>query len=193
MPGISLGPRGPNQTGRFRPTLGGERITAPMSAPTVTVKQCYANFGVSVIENLLGGPAGVVPVSHWETLLKQLTFSPSGTPPVSLLIVYAATIVGGGYDIDLTAAQGTQGTVDATGLRVQLIAVDATGLLGDFTLDAGPANGYEVNGSGELHFTPGGLLLKFLNDAYQDVDATHRMLRVSGTDGDVPMLGILLG
>ena len=98
------------------------------------------------------------------------------------------TISGGGYTLDLTSLAG----FDGTGLRIQRISVaNPAGSTGNVTIATGATNGYALPASIVVY--PGGNFVESYNDGGgQDVDATHKTLDVSGTNGDTPIIALSL-
>jgi hypothetical protein len=157
-----------------------------------TVTRAQLIFGFTAVEDHGGAPSGVVIDSPFTAFNATLALLPTTTPPVALLAVYKTTIAGGGYTIDLSAAQGSNGTIDATGKRVQALRVsNPSGSTGDVTVATGASNGISLPSS--VVVPPGGEALIYYADVGADIDGTHKTLDVSGTDDDVPEVGILLG
>lgn len=97
------------------------------------------------------------------------------------------TISGGGYTIDLTSLGGISGS----GLRIQRISVtNPSTSTGNVTVATGASNGRAIPAS--IVVPPGGNSVNFYNDYGVDIDGTHKTLDVSGTNGDVPIIGISL-
>lgn len=157
-----------------------------------TVLRARLDFGFSVTEDHGGAPSGLAIESPFTLFTDSLPMLPTDTPPAALLSLYKSTISGGGYTIDLTAAQGSNGNVNASGKRIQAIrASNPSASTGNVTIATGASNGRAIPAS--IVVPPGGETLVFYNDYGMDIDATHKTLDISGTNGDVPEIGILLG
>ena len=116
------------------------------------------------------------------------------TPTAKKLAVYQTTISGGLTDIDLTAAQGTNGNVDGTGLKViGILVFNPTASMGNVTLAAGATNPYALVGAQTMVVGPGGFDSKYFASGNAAVSATVKMLRLTGTNGDTPKVAVLLG
>lgn len=132
------------------------------------------------------------PVQHTQ-FNEQLRFTPSTTVPIDTLVAYATTIAGGGYTIDLTAAQGTQETVDLTGKKVRAILINNTSNANAVTVDVGGANPYVLNGGDPIVVPAGGDALFYFANGLAAVSGTVKNLAVTGTDGQAPQIMILAG
>ena len=107
-----------------------------------TVLRANLTFGFTVSEDHGGAPAGVTIESPFSTFNDSLSMLPTDTPPAALLSLYKTTISGGGYTIDLTAAQGSNGNVNGTGKRIQAIRVsNPSASTGNVTIATGASNG----------------------------------------------------
>lgn len=124
----------------------------------------------------------------------------SSTPPITMTSAQEITIASGVGSIDLTALPGTGGaTLDGTGLKVQGVLLTAPGgedgNAGPITIAPGASNPYSLGGAtwaGE-DLEPGDSRHYLFNDTLADVDGTHKSLDLTGTDGDVLRVQLLLG
>jgi hypothetical protein len=118
--------------------------------------------------------------------------NPTSTPPVTKEGAYETVIAGGVMDIDLTALATVQGAADCSGLKLQSLFVKNTGL-NVLTIDAGPVNGYEINGVDSITVRAGGEFLVNYKGGQAAVGATSKIIRITGTTGDIPQVQLLLG
>jgi hypothetical protein len=165
-----------------------------------TIQSVFAGFTLSVRENVATAPAGVDAVCSFSEHTGTITLdSITPTVPPAQKLVTRETALNSGnsytYNIDLTGADGTQGIVDCSGMRVQIISiVNPSTSVGNVTMDAGASNGYEINGTNELHVPPGGRLLKYLADGGVDVDATHKVIKIASNSANAtPQVALVLG
>lgn len=155
-----------------------------------SVLDTVVGFFLTVNEDPGGAPAGLTPVSVFDDFNVTLPLTTLSTPPVAKLLCYL-TIFGSPIDIDLTAAQGTNGNVNCSGKKLIAWMVDnRAAISGAVTVAAGPSNGYTMDGK---VFAKGecGLLLPLASGIV--VDGTHKVIRVSGTAGDTPKIAALFG
>ena len=132
----------------------------------------------------------------FDAYSKTLTFHSASKPPVSgRLIDISTTLAGASQDFDLTAAPSAEDLaelVSVNGLKLAgaiFWAPKSNG--GNITLAQSVANGYPILGAVDLVLPPGTMLVLGLNGeadaAYvnpmQAVDATHKVVRVSGAAG----------
>ena len=109
------------------------------------------------------------------------------TVPATVVAGFNTALSGGSGSIDLTSMTGTNGvSVDATGLKVQVIKVKAASdNSGALTLADGATNGYELAGNGwTVALSPGQEVLLYGNDATPDVGASAKTIDLSGTGTD---------
>jgi hypothetical protein len=163
-----------------------------MTAPQVV--NATLNFGFTVTEALqgIGDVAGNQNNFVHSGLSRLLQLSPTTVPPAANYVLFSGVIGGGGtVDIDLTAAPTTQGAFDMTGLSVHALAV-VNAATHDFTVAPGASNAYSLPETLTVHAN-GGRAWRFYPAVLVDVDATHKMIRITGTAGDAVLLGLLLG
>jgi hypothetical protein len=133
-------------------------------------------------------------VSHDAFNLSE-SLNASSTPPITKTSYKTWTIgVGGTTDIDLTALPGLEGVIqDCTGLKLQTLIVESNTAV-TVTIGAGPSNGYDLFGSGNSQDL-GGLYhgAHRWKDSRDDVSATDRIIRITGTVGDTINIGLCLG
>lgn len=145
-----------------------------------------------IFEATGGAPSGVNSPSAFEDLDQFLQLDGTTTPAVALFSVYKPTISGGGFTIDLTAAQGSNGNINATGKKLLAVQVaNPAGSAGDVTISTGASNGYAL--AQPVKVKPGGFAMIYQAAALGAVDGTHKTLDVTATNGDVPYIGLLFG
>ncbi len=138
-------------------------------------------------------PSGIDARQDFAQFNQSIILSSGGTPAVAKLLTYITTISGGGYDIDLTAGQGTGGTLDCSGKKIRAILIVNPGG-NPMTIAPGGSNGHAINGGQPLKCeASGGIVLYYPRDGLAAVDGTHKILTVAGTNGDAPEIAILLG
>jgi len=86
----------------------------------------------------------------------------------------------GSQTIDLTnLARSVGPTVNATGLKLQMLLLQNLSTAGSLDVAVGATNGYAINGSGGHVIVPlGGSCQQYFADALADVDSTHKTLDV---------------
>lgn len=124
-------------------------------------------------------------------------FTPAGSQPVTKVSYREYTIAGGVADIDLSALVSSQEDINATGLKLQLIYVRNMGA-NVMTVGPGAANDYAPFGAGKSVDLPASAshkssLLFHAPELLADVAAGDRMIRVTGTNGDVVRVALWLG
>ncbi|HEY4309844.1 MAG TPA: hypothetical protein VGN12_10370 [Pirellulales bacterium] len=145
-----------------------------------------------VAENPGSQPAGVTLLSTFNDLDQLLQLTPTTAPPVSMFGVYKTTISSGGYTIDATSLQGTNGSLNATGKKLVAISVkNPTASVGDVNIATGAVNGYAI--PQPVKVKPGGFALVYHAAALAAIGSSTKTLDVSGTSGDTPEIGLVLG
>lgn len=122
----------------------------------------------------------------------------STTPPVAKMASFRTTMSDGAASIDLTALTGTHGaTIDFTGLVVHALLVKAVSTNGaSLALAKHGTNGYSLNSSTTwlMSLHPGAAQLYVsAADTGEAVDATHKVIHVTGTTTDAVDVTILAG
>jgi len=113
------------------------------------------------------------------------------------LVVYEHTLDGADDEIDLTAVAASEGSDsgDLTGKKVYaaFIYPDADNA-GDTTIGPGASNAYPLFGTANSVVIPKGGKLIWYDPAVSlaAVSATAKTIKISGTDGDVCKIGLLL-
>lgn len=128
------------------------------------------------------------------------TLSPTTTPPVTKPFTDNVSLVGGTKTLDLTALTGPASTtIDFTGLKVQLIALQCpTGNTLPILVQKGAANAYNLlgadNASAEtIEVLPGDDVLIRRYDTLEDVDATHKDIKFTGNGTETINVGLVAG
>lgn len=128
----------------------------------------------------------------------SVNLTPSTTPPASVVWSDSRTLAGASESLDLRALdRGDLADVDLNGKKVQALKIkaaaanNAAGLL----FKTGASNGYNILGhaDGEVTLLPGSMVLLYVPDKLADVDATHKIIDVSGTAADQYDIQIVAG
>jgi hypothetical protein len=153
-----------------------------------------------VISELLDLPgSGSNPVRFDQ--FKESKSIPDGTDnfPATKHVTFEPTLSAGTLTIDLTAAHGTEGTQDLTGLKLQALYFKNTGT-NAVTLTAHGTNGYLLFGaSGSVIIPPagagglGGQLQIFFPESLPDVGPTAKQLLLTGTGTDAFEMSMIFG
>lgn len=152
---------------------------------------------IQTTETLAGLPAVVnksVTTSAYSPSSRE--FTATTVPPVSKAAYPQHTQAASADTIDLTAIpSGLQGTVDGTGLKVQLFRLYNTSTnTGTVTIEAGASNGYLLFGTAGKVIVPIGGRITFEGyDSLPDVAAAAKNLTLTGTATDVYDIEIILG
>jgi hypothetical protein len=124
------------------------------------------------------------------------TLGATTTPPATLTASFVVTMTAGAADIDLTALPGLNGgTIDGTGLKVQVFRVRAKAANANpVAIEAGDSNGYDMFGANwKLSLAAGQRALLFGNDATPDVASGDKIIKVSGTGAQQIEVQVVLG
>lgn len=145
-----------------------------------------------VTENPGSEPSGVPLSSLFQGLDQLAQLTPTSTPPVSMFGIYATTISGGTYTIDVTSLQGSNGTLNANGKRLVALAVaNPSTSAGYVQIATGASNGYALPQPVKVNI--GGFAYQYMAGTLSVVDGTHKTLDITGTTGDTPILGLIFG
>lgn len=142
-----------------------------------------------VLENPGDQPSGVTLQSTYAALDQFFTTTPSDTIPAALAAIYK-TLFSGDTVIDLTAAQGSNGNINANGKKLRWVVVNNQANANSMTVQTGDTNGYTMT---TLTVPAGGFLAIYLGDASIAVDGTHKTIKLTGTNGDTPEVLLILG
>jgi len=159
---------------------------------SASVIRAYLLSWFRVDETTGGAPSGVNSPSHFEDLDQLFDLSSLTTPNPTLFAVYKTLISGGGYNIDLTAAQGTNGNIDATGKKLLAVCIfNPAASAGFVQIATGGSNGYTLPQPIKVY--PGGFTNQYQAANLIAVDGTHKQLTITATNGDTPYIGLLFG
>lgn len=149
-------------------------------------------FLATVTETLEAGVAGVnSPQLKFEAYNESATLNALSTPPATKQAQFLLTLSGGAATINLAALTGANGTVDGTGLRVQLIRVKNLGA-NAMTFSEGASNGIAL-ACGTFIVPAGGIVQMLLNDASPDIASGDRTIDVAGTGTQTAEVTIIMG
>ena len=153
---------------------------------------CTYIFGMTTRETLDTGVPAVTTASITHNAYDETTtLNATSTPPATEVAMFLQTLTAGAATINLAALTGANGTIDGTGLRVQMIRVKNLGAA-SMTFSEGASNGIALSC---LPFTipTGGVYQFLLNDASPDIAAADRTIDIAGTASQTAEVSILLG
>lgn len=160
----------------------------------MTIKSVNYKSQITTSEEL-SIPAASNPLITLDNVNTQQTLGPSTTPPAAEISAGKLALVAGALTIDLTALAGSQGNIDGTGKRVQILKVVNPAGNNPITLKAGAANGYNLGNDANWRITlPGGdeVTLKF-NGTNPVIAAGAKDIDVTGTLTESFDITIILG
>ncbi len=150
---------------------------------------CTVNEQGSVVD----APSGFNTVIH-RTFNSALALNANSSPPASQVAAFTQALVGGVSTIDLTNLIGTFGTVNGTGLRVQVIKIKNSSTSNTMTFKFGGSNPYNLLGaSWQIILPAGGEAEFFLNNGAPVVGSGAKNIDMSGTGTDSAQIIIVLG
>lgn len=116
----------------------------------------------------------------------------TSTPPGTK--AWAAKFTGD-QSIDLTALTRSVGpTVDASGLKLQMLLLNNLSESATLTIVEGAANGYAINGaSGAYLLPPEAKIQSYFADALAEIDGTHKTLDITITAGQQYEIQLVFG
>ena len=141
------------------------------------------------------------PIRH-ELAQHQGVLNASSTPAATKAFSDDLTLVANAAAIDLTSLAGPlgAGTVDFSGLKVQLVKVSCpTSNAGSVAISAKDGTtGYGLftptnSGGLGIILSPGTSAMLYWNDKLEVVDATHKDVKLSGTTNDVMSVLLVAG
>ena len=158
-------------------------------------------LGLTVTEVLETGIPFASPTTNNKEVVHNglnttATLGAATTPPAAKVAGFLLDLVAGAATIDLRALSATNGTIlDGNGLKVQAVKFrNKSTNANDITLAVGAANGYELLGAGwTLTLKPGDEALFYKKDTGPDIDATHKIIDVTGTGAQVLECLLVLG
>lgn len=153
---------------------------------------CTYNFGMTARETLISGvpdvPSSIISHTGYnETAVLNAT----STPPATEYAAFLLTLSSGAATINLASLTGANGTIDGTGLRVQMIRIKNLGA-NAMTFSEGASNGIAL-ACGTIVVPPGGIDQKLLNDAAPNIASGDRTIDVAGTGAQTAEITLLLG
>lgn len=158
-------------------------VTATITSK-ISVKETLATFGLTA-DNTLTRELG-----------NNDTLNAGSTPPATKVACFELALTAGAGTIDLRALPTDNGgTVDGNGLKVQAIMLmGKTGNANPITVAVGASNGYNLAGADfSVALKAEESILLQLQDSAPDIDATHKILDVSGTGSQVLQVLIVMG
>ena len=137
-------------------------------------------------------PASSMRQIQYNQFVSASNLNSGSTPPAAK--AYAERL-DGSQMLDLTALVRTFGAaLNASGLKLQQIQLVNESSTVSVNVAAGSSNGYAFNGAaGDKTIPAGGKWAEFFNDALHDVDATHKVLQITGTTGQKYSLIMIFG
>lgn len=154
-------------------------------------------FQATVVETLTSQVDGVTSPDVTHDKFNEVD-SLDGTTTVPVTTVFSDTValVGGVKTLDLTSLTGVGGSIDATGLKLQLAYFrnPSTNTVA-LTVDVGAANGYELFGgaTGKIIIPIGGRNMFFGADNLDDVAAADAEIDITGTGTESFDVVLVLG
>jgi len=120
------------------------------------------------------------------------TLNSSSTPPATKFIAEKYT---GTQNLDFTALARTAlgDTVDASGLKLQLLLLVNLSTTDDVTISDAAANPYSINGTDDVVVPVGGYLLMQFNDQLDDVAAGALGMDITPGAGESFQLVLVFG
>lgn len=150
------------------------------------------NFGITTRETLTAGAVDSSnPQVSSAAYNESAVLNATSTPPATQKSAFLLTLTAGAATINLAALNGLNGTIDGTGLRVQLIRIKNLGA-NSMTFSEGASNGIAL-ACGSIVVPAGGIDQKLLNDASPDIAAGDRTIDVAGTAAQTAEVTIVLG
>jgi hypothetical protein len=132
-----------------------------------------------------------VPITHQTDETTRGTLNASSTPAVTKCFSDDLTLTAGEATLDLTSLTGPAGvTVTFNGLKVQLAKFACpSSNTNPVLIQKGDATAYNLlgadNASSEtFEVLPGGCMALFHDNEAEDVDATHKDVKFTGTAGE---------
>lgn len=121
------------------------------------------------------------------------TLNASSSPPAEEASYMSGALTAGAATIDLTALTGLQGTIDLTGLKVQIFRFKNTSA-NNMTLTGGNTNPYNLCGaSWQATVYPNGVFEVFTNDGSPDVASGAKEIDIAGTNTGTYKLSVIGG
>lgn len=140
-----------------------------------------------------------VAASLFKGLEQTAQLKDDSVPPISKAVVSEITLTAGAVTIDFTALTGANGAaVDATGLKLQYIAIINKAANAALSIVAGATNGYSLGHASARYDLPGhasntSWIQQKFNDDLADVAAGAKTLDVTGTGTQSFYIALLFG
>jgi hypothetical protein len=131
---------------------------------------------------------------QYSTFSKRWTLNASSTPPVTK--VYAEEVTSDGAEtLDFTAlVRSIGGTIDATGLKLQALALYNKSTTNTVTIGKGASNGYDFNATAQTIVVQAeSYLLLTFNDDLADVSGSVKTIDIVATSGQAYDLMLIFG
>lgn len=140
-----------------------------------TTLETIMNFELSSTETLdtAVAPYGIDREQRHSQFNVKATLNASSTPAVSFLS--SQTLTGASGTIDLTSLPTTEGTRDATGLKLKIIRINNKSTTTQFDIHAGASNGYVIGGD-PINVEAGGCAMHYFKDVLAAVGASTKTL-----------------
>jgi len=152
-------------------------------AASVTTFQLLTFFNVT--ESTGGSPAGITAPSVFQEMNQSIN------PAATHFSVYKQAL-GSTLSPDFTAAQGTNGNINATNKRLLGICiVSAATNTADVNIATGATNGYPL--PQPIKVKPGGFVIEWFGSSLPVVDATHKTVDITGNGSTTPEIGFIFG
>lgn len=152
---------------------------------------------LSVRETLVTGvdAAGSPVITHGTNSFKTSeTLTSSSTPPVTKYYAATVALVAGAKTLTLTSLTGANGTVDMTGLKIQVFKIRNNSATNTLNVAEGASNGYPLFGaSNDVTLPANGELMFFAHDGSADVAAGDATIDFAGTTTETFNVEILAG
>ena len=151
----------------------------------IVVTEILAGFGVSTSNNSIAA-----------SLAASVNLDGTTTPPVTKHGIGELAMVDGAATIDLRTLLNAAGAaVDGNGLKVQaVIFVGKVGNANPIKVAVGDTTGYELAGADfAVTLKAGDFAVLGFKDSLADIDATHKILDVTGTGTQVLQYLIVMG
>jgi hypothetical protein len=146
-------------------------------------------------ETLSTGVAGASDAIIKHDLYKLVETLKAGTTvPVTKIVSGIQTLSSGTLTIDLTALTGANGSVDATGLKLQSLFIKNLGAA-TLEVDVGSSNGYNLgnNAANEFHLAAGCSAMFFYADTCPDVGSGAKNIDLVGTSAQTSQWVMIFG
>lgn len=147
--------------------------------PTIEVTQ---RFGQTIKQTFTAAerPGQSDLIADYDAFDETVKLTGSTDPPATKK--YVATL-SGNQSLDLTALDDPEeGTVDGTGLKVQMIRVRNPSSTNPVDVDDGSANPYALNNGAAVRIPPGGKWMAYFADQLADIAAGAKAIDITATD-----------